>query len=306
MTEQSLPRSVPAPVLAEFNYQKIRQDMLVRRVGKFFFYFNPLVAYFFLWAPIIVLVVLSFNNSASVSNWGGFSTRWYITILSGAESSFTKGMLSGLQNTLVVGVASTFISTVIGTMVALSLERGRYPGKDIVDAVLYLPVVIPEITQAVSLAIFFKFLFDLWGGATGRPASYGFASIIIGHVVFSISFVVIVVRARLADMNPRFEEAARDLGANEWQTFWRITFPLILPGVVSGALLAFTLSLDDYIVTFFNNGVGTDTLPLFVYGSIRQKISPEINALSTLMLIASMLLVGFSLTMQNRSASRSY
>jgi spermidine/putrescine transport system permease protein len=103
-------------------------------------------------------------------------------------------------------------------------------------------------------------------------------------------------------MNPRFEEAARDLGANEWQAFWRVTFPLILPGVISGGLLAFTLSLDDYIVTFFNNGVGTDTLPLFVYGSLRQRVSPEINALSTLMLVASMVLVGFSLTVQNRSA----
>src|SRR5207253_10751030 len=123
-----------------------------------------------------------------------------------------------------------------------------------------------EITQAVSLAIFFKFLFDLEGSLTGKSATYGFATIIIGHVVFSVSFVVIVVRARLADMNPRFEEAARDLGANEWRTFWRVTFPLILPGIISGALLAFTLSLDDYIVTFFTNGVGTNTLPIFVYG----------------------------------------
>ncbi len=305
MTEQAINPLSAAPALAEFNYAQIRRDMLVRRIGKFFFFLNPVVSYFFMWIPIVVLVVLSFNNSNTVSNWGGFSTRWYTTIFSGAESSFTKGMLSGLQNTLLVGLASTIISTAIGTMVALSLERGKYPGKNIVDAVLYLPVVIPEITQAVSLAIFFKFLFDLYGQTTGGSASYGFASIIIGHVVFSVSFVVIVVRARLADMNPRFEEAARDLGADEWRTFWRVTFPLILPGVVSGALLAFTLSLDDYIVTFFNNGVGTDTLPIFVYGSIRQKISPEINALSTLMLVASMLLVGVSLSLQNRSANRS-
>src|SRR5690606_941947 len=123
------------------------------------------------------------------------------------------------------------------------------------------PIVIPEITQAVSLAVFFKFVFDLYQGLTGVQATYGFGTIIIGHVVFSMSFLVIVVRARLKDMNPRLEEAARDLGANEWQTFWRVTFPLILPGVIAGALLAFTLSLDDYIVTFFNNGVGTSTLP---------------------------------------------
>ncbi len=303
MTEQAI-QAPGAPALAEFNYPQIRRDMRTRRIGKFLFYLNPVFAYFFLWAPILILVLFSFNDSSSVSSWGGFSTQWYTKILGNAESEFTKGMLKGLQNTLFIGVMSTLISTTLGTTVAMALERGNFRGKRIVDAVLYLPVVIPEITQAVSLAIFFKFLFDVWESLTGSAISYGYPTIIIGHVVFSVSFVVIVVRARLADMNPRFEEAARDLGANEWRTFWRVTFPLILPGVISGALLAFTLSLDDYIVTFFNNGVGTDTLPLFVYGSLRQKVSPEINALSSLMLIASMLLVGFSLWLQNRGASK--
>jgi spermidine/putrescine transport system permease protein len=286
----------------DFDYKKIQRDMLVRKIGKFAFNLNPIFAYFFLWAPILVLVIFSFNNSTSVSAWGGFGINWYNNILFNTESEFTKGMIKGLQNTLFVGVFSTVIATTLGTMVAMALERGNFRGKKIVDAILYLPVVIPEITQAVSLAIFFKFVFDLWENLTGNKMNYGFPTIIIGHVVFSMSFVVIVVRARLADMNPRFEEAARDLGANEWRAFWRVTFPLILPGVISGGLLAFTLSLDDYIVTFFNNGVGTDTLPLFVYGSLRQKVSPEINALSTLMLVASMVLVGFSLTVQNRSA----
>lgn len=303
MTGQALTHSA-APALAEFNYDQIRRDMLVRRIGKVLFFLNPVVVYFFLWAPIIVLVVFSFNGSRTVSVWGGLSTEWYQKILFDTESEFTKGMLNGLQNTLFVGITSTLISTTIGTMVAIALERGNFPGKKLVDGILYLPVVIPEITQAVSLAIFFKFLFDVWEGLSGNPISYGFGTIIIGHVVFSVSFVVIVVRARLADMNPRYEEAARDLGANEWRTFWRVTFPLILPGVVAGALLAFTLSLDDYIVTFFNNGVGTNTLPIFVYGSLRQRITPEINALSTLMLLASMVLVGFSLWLQNRGAGQ--
>jgi spermidine/putrescine transport system permease protein len=303
MAGRAIPSSIAPP--AEFNYGKIRRDLAVRRIGKIAFYLNAIFAYFFLWAPIVVLVIFSFNNSDSVSSWGGFSTQWYERILFSAESEFTKGMLKGLQNSLFVGFLSTLIATTLGTMVALSLERGNFPGKKLVDGILYLPVVIPEITQAVSLAIFFKFVFDLWTVITGNPISYGFPTIIIGHVVFSMSFVVIVVRARLADMNPRFEEAARDLGANEWQTFRRVTFPLILPGVIAGALLAFTLSLDDYIVTFFNNGVGTDTLPLFVYGSLRQRISPEINTLSTLMLIASIVLVGFSLSMQNRGTRSS-
>lgn len=304
MSEQALQRSIAATSLAEFNYKQIQRDMLVRRVGRFFFYLNPLFAYFFLWAPILVLVILSFNSSKSVSVWGGLSTEWYQKILFDSESEFTKGMINGLQNSLFIGLASTLISTALGTMVALALERGNFRGKSLIDGILYLPVVIPEITQAVSLAIFFKFVFDLWERISGSAVSYGFPTIIIGHVVFSVSFVVIVVRARLADMNPRYEEAARDLGANEWRTFWRVTFPLILPGVVSGALLAFTLSLDDYIVTFFTNGVGTNTLPIFVYGSLRQRVSPEINALSTLMLLASMVLVGFSLWLQNRGADR--
>jgi spermidine/putrescine transport system permease protein len=304
MSEQALQRSIAATSLAEFNYKQIQRDMFVRRIGKAFFYLNPVFAYFFLWAPIVVLVVLSFNSSKSVSVWGGLSTEWYQKILFDSESEFTKGMVNGLQNSLFVGLASTLISTTIGTMVALALERGNFRGKKLIDGILYLPVVIPEITQAVSLAIFFKFIFDLWERLSGNAVSYGFPTIIIGHVVFSVSFVVIVVRARLADMNPRYEEAARDLGANEWRTFWRVTFPLILPGVIAGALLAFTLSLDDYIVTFFTNGVGTNTLPIFVYGSLRQRVSPEINALSTLMLIASMVLVGFSLWLQNRGADR--
>lgn len=305
MTDQALRPSATASSLADFDYKQIRRDMLVRRVGKALFLLNPVISYFFLWAPILILVLFSFNSSQSVSQWGGLSFQWYNKILFNTESEFTRGMLKGLQNTLFIGLAATLISTTIGTMVAMALERGNFPGKKIIDGILYLPVVIPEITQAVSLAIFFKFLFDVWEKISGNAISYGFPTIIIGHVVFSVSFVVIVVRARLSDMNPRFEEAARDLGANEWQTFWRVTFPLILPGVISGALLAFTLSLDDYIVTFFNNGVGTDTLPLFVYGSLRQKVSPEINALSTLMLLASMLLVGFSLWIQNRGSERS-
>ncbi len=304
MTGQTLSTRPAAGVqLADFDYDKIRRDKLVRTLGKIGLYFNPVFAYFFLWAPIVVLVVFSFNDSTSVSTWGGLTTNWYARIFNG-DNRFTQEMVNALRNTLFIAFVSMIITTIIGTMVAIALQRGSFPGKKLLDGVLYLPVVIPEITQAVSLAVFFKFLFDLWENLTGRVTTYGFGTIIIGHVAFSISFVVIVVRARLADMNPRFEEAARDLGANEWLVFWRVTFPLILPGVVAGALLAFTLSLDDYLVTFFNNGVGTNTLPIFVYGLLRQRVSPEINAISTLMLLASMVLVGFVQLLQNRGSNR--
>jgi spermidine/putrescine transport system permease protein len=186
-------------------------------------------------------------------------------------------------------------------MVALSLVRGTYPGKRIIDSVLFMPLVIPEITQGVSLAMFFAITFEFMKESLGLTARNGFPTIIIGHVVFNISYVVVVVRARLADMNPRLEEAANDLGANPWQTFWRITFPQIVPGIIAGALLAFTLSLDDYVMTFFTSGPGTTTLTVFVYGLLKTSVSPEINALSTLIMVVSIIMIAISQGAQRRA-----
>ncbi|MBC7813461.1 MAG: ABC transporter permease [Burkholderiales bacterium] len=293
------------------NKAKIQSDMTIRQIGKIGLWVVPVGGYLFLWIPIIVLIVFSFNDSESVSVWQGFTTRWYVNIFSNAISAGTESarfstelMLNAVKNTLIVSISATIVSTVIGTMVSLSLARGNYPGKKLLDSLLYLPVVIPEITQGISLAVFFKILFDFINDRTGVQGTTGFGTIIIAHAVFNISYVAIVVRARLADMNPRLEEAARDLGANEWKTFWRVTWPLILPGVVAGALLAFTLSLDDFVATFFTSGVGTTTLPVFVYGMIKQRIPPEINALSTLMLLASTILVAISLGIQGRNNAR--
>jgi len=287
---------------------QIRRDLLIRRIGKIGLLFNPIFAYFFLWAPIVLLVVFSFNDSRSVGTWRGFTLQWYSNIFNdvvGTEARFsTSLMLNSLGNSLIVAVSATVISTAIGTMVALALTRGNFRGKRFIDGLLFLPVVIPEITQGISLLIFFNLVFDFIQTISGTRPLPGFGTIIIGHAAFNISFVAIVVRARLADMNPRLEEAARDLGANAWQTFWRITFPLILPGVISGALLAFTLSLDDFVITFFLAGPGTTTLPVFVYGLLKLSVTPEINAISTLILVASTLLIGISLMLQGRSAVR--
>jgi spermidine/putrescine transport system permease protein len=195
-------------------------------------------------------------------------------------------------------------------MVAMSLVRGRFRGKRPLEGLLYLPVAIPEIAQGISLLIFFNLAFHFiekqWLTLTGDETHlrFGFVTLIIAHVAFNISYAAVVVRARLLNMNPHLEEAARDLGANEWRTFWRVTFPLLLPGILAGALLAFTLSLDDYVVTFFTNGVGTTTLTVFVYGLLKRSVTPEVNAISTLMIIASTLLVGLSLVLQGRSARR--
>ncbi|MFN8530429.1 MAG: ABC transporter permease [Anaerolineae bacterium] len=296
------------PSEVEFDKGKIQRDMLVRRVGKIGFFFNPIVSYFFLWAPIVLLVLFSFNNSRTVATWRGFTFEWYQNVFSnivGTEARFsTDLMLTSFRNSIFVAFFATMIATTIGTMVALSLVRGNFPGKRILDGLLFLPVVIPEITQGISLLIFFNVIFSFLNGSLGMNAQLGFGSIIIGHVAFNISYVAIVVRARLADMNPRLEEAARDLGANEWRTFWRVTFPLILPGVIAGALLAFTLSLDDFVITFFVSGVGTTTLPLFVYGLLKLSVTPEINAISTIILIISTVLIGIVLAIQGRNAVR--
>ncbi len=294
------------PIL--INEGAMGRNRLIRQVGRIGLWVNPIFSYFFLWAPILILVLFSFNESKSVSSFTGFTLNWYNNILNnvvGADPNFTTDLLlNSFRNSIFVGVISTVIATVLGTMVALALGRGKFRGRRAIDGVLFLPVVIPEITQAISLAIFFNVVFDWIDTLTGTRIFPGFHTIIIAHVTFNISYVAIVVRARLADMNPRLEEAAGDLGANSWQTFWRVTFPLILPGVVAGALLAFTLSLDDFVITFFNSGVGTTTLPVFVYGLLKLTVTPEVNAISTIMMVLSTILIGISLGLQGRNATR--
>jgi spermidine/putrescine transport system permease protein len=303
----------------------IDRDLFVRKLGKIGLILNPIFSYFFLWAPIVILVIFSFNESRSVSVFTGVTLKWYQNLFSGVvgtEVNFTTGeLLQSLQNSLWVALFATLASTTFGTMVALGLTRSEFPGKRILDGIMLLPVVIPEITQGISLAIFFNLLWDWISVLLGHrfvptvsviqipflpnfSFNSAFIPIIIGHIAFNISFVAIVVRARLADMNPRYEEAARDLGANNWKTFWYVTFPLILPGIIAGGLLAFTLSLDDYVITLFTSGVGTTTLPIFVYGLLKLSVTPEINAISTLLLIFSTILIGISLALQGRNAAK--
>jgi spermidine/putrescine transport system permease protein len=186
--------------------------------------------------------------------------------------------------------------------VSIGLERYKVRFKTAIELLLYLPVVIPEITMGLSLLLFFSQIFNVVRQVTGAPVGLSLFTVIVGHVVFCMPFVAIVVRARLAGMSPSLEEAARDLGANEWKTFRLITLPILMPGILAGALLAFTLSLDDFVVTLFTSGPGGTTLPLFVYGMIKFQVTPDINAISTLIVIVSMSLVLFSVLMQNRRA----
>lgn len=240
--------------------------------------------FLFLYIPILILIVYSFNESSQIGLWTGFSLRWY------GDLFHDESVLNALKLSLWVAVWSTLISTFLGTLTALALERHNFWGKVTYDAILYLPVIIPDIVMALSTLLFFVVL----GVALSKY------TILIAHVAFNISFVAIVVRARLADMNSVLEEAAADLGANEWQSFRRVTLPLLMPGIVSGALLAFTLSLDDFVITFFVAGPGSTTLPVRVYSMIRFGLTPEVNAVSTLMFLGSTLLVVISLLLQRR------
>jgi spermidine/putrescine transport system permease protein len=252
--------------------------------------------------PIGVLILFSFNSSRTNAVWQGFTLDWYKLLMSGQFGTerrlSTDFLLQALNNSLYVAASATVLATIFGTMVAIGIERYQFRGRRLLDLLLYLPVVFPEVTMGLSLLIFFSATFRNLNNAVGTTFSLSIITVIIGHVVFCLPFVAIVVRARLAGMPRSYEEAAYDLGANEWRTFLRITLPLLMPGIIAGALLAFTLSLDDFVVTLFTAGPGSTTLPLFVYGMIKFGVNPSINAISTLIVCVSMGFVLFSLLLQ--------
>jgi spermidine/putrescine transport system permease protein len=233
------------------------------------------LVYLFLHLPLLVLVVFSFNTSKFSVNWVGFTFEWYRRLLE------RQDILHGLRVSLIVGVTATLLSAVFGTLIALALARHRFRGRTTVEAFLYVPLVTPEIVVGISLLILFVLL----------HLPLGIATITIAHVAFCISFVVVVVLARLQGMDQNLEEAALTLGADEITTFWKITVPLLWPGILSGALLAFTMSFDDFVITSFVSGTGSSTLPIVVYGMVRKNIEPSINAISTIILLVTSALI---------------
>ena len=226
-----------------------------------------LTIYAFLFAPIVVLIVFSFNNSRRTFVWRGFTLDWYPRLFENDD------LLDALRITLEVAVVAVIVSTILGSLLGLGLARLRFRGSGATETLLLLPMVTPEIIMGISLLIFFFQLF----GAVG---SVGQVS--IAHITFCISYVAVTVRARASGMDPRLEEAARDLGASAWGAFRYVTVPLLLPAVLAGAMLAFALSFDDLVVTSFNYGVDSTTLPIFIYSSIKFGVTPQINAISTL------------------------
>jgi spermidine/putrescine transport system permease protein len=244
-----------------------------------------------------VLIFFSFNANDNVGIWTEPSLRWY------GEMFRNDDVLRAIRTSLIVAGISTVVSTVLGTTAALALERFRFRGQRAYDGLIYLPIIIPDVTMAVMLLLFFAQSFKLVDGLIGWSPQFGIGTISLSHIAFNISFVAVVVRARLGQLDPRLEEAAADLYAGSWQTFRHVTLPLIMPGVAGGALLALTLSLDDVVVTSFVAGPGATTLPVYVFGLVRRGVTPLINAVSTVMLVASMLLVAISLGFQRSTSS---
>ena len=233
-----------------------------------------LAVYAFLYLPLVVVVVFSFNDSKLNAEWVGFTLDWYHKLFANAE------MLHAAANSLLIAVVASALATMLGTMAGIAMHRFR---SRLLPFMTLTPVAMPEILLGVSLLIFFISVFG--------EESLSLLTVIIAHTTFCIGFVAIIVRSRLAGMDESIFEAARDLGATPWQTFRLVTLPLIMPGVVAGALMAFTLSIDDFVITFFTAGAGVPTLPLTIYTMIKIAVTPEVNAVSTLLMLLTLTMI---------------
>ena len=241
----------------------------------------------FLYLPLLILTLYSFNDSRINAVWMGFTFKWYVALL------HNQRVLEALTNSLIIAAVSTFVSTILGTIAALALNRYTYKYKAVINGLLYLPILIPEIVMGLSLLVLFS--------QTSVPL--GKVTLSLAHITFCLSFVIITVNARLEGMHKDLEQAASDLYATPWQTFRYITFPLALPGIVAGALIAFTLSIDDFVISFFVAGPNSTTLPLYVYAMVKRGISPEINALSTVLMFATISLIIIAQVLQPQHTS---
>ena len=242
------------------------------------------LVFFYLYVPIVVLLVLSFNSGRHATIWEGFSLHWYGVVLDNPD------ILRAAKNSLMVATIATVIATVFATLAALAMARHRFFSQSAVNGLIALPLIVPEIVTAVATLLFFVLM----------GMRLGLTTVTIAHTVFCIPFAYLPIRARLEGMDKALAEAAADLYANEWQTFRRVTLPLLWPGILSGAMLAFIISLDDFVITYFVAGAGATTLPVYIFGMIRIGISPEVNAISTLMLAISVLFVSLSYLVARR------
>jgi spermidine/putrescine transport system permease protein len=257
-------------------------------VQRAFFGGWTLAVFAFLYIPIVLLVVYSFNDSRLNLQWVGFTTKWY-GMLFGNEV-----LLRAFYNSLIVAGATTVFSVILGTSAAWLLHRYRFPARRTIGLLIFIPMVMPEVLMGVSLLVLFVSL--------GIPL--GYSTLIIAHTTFCFPFVLVGVQARLQGIDPALEEAALDLGATPFKAFWLVILPYLMPAFVAGALMAFTLSFDEYIVTVFTSGANSQTLPLKVYGMVRVGLNPQLNALSTLFIAATAVIVIAAQFFQQTSKSR--
>jgi len=251
--------------------------------------------FFFLYAPLVALIAFSFNDSKRNTVWRGFTLNYYQKLFN------DQALLIAFANSLTIALLATIISLVIGALAAVLLWRYRFVGKTAVEGAFTLPLVVPEICMGVSMLLFFTRVLP-WPNNLIWPFSLG--SITIAHVSFCFPFVALVVGARLASFNKEQEEAARDLGANDWQAFRDVLLPHMRPALIAGALLAFTLSLDDFVITFFTSGPDTITFPVKVYSMLRFSVTPEVNAASTMLILLTVVLMVVMMVMQSRAQKK--
>lgn len=242
----------------------------------------------FLYAPLLVLMIFSFNDSKRNVVWRGFTTKYYEKALN------NDTLVEALANSLTIAALATIVSLILGSMTAIMLWRFKFRLKGLVDGTISLPIIVPEICLGVAMLIFFAWV----DWPTGLVWPLNLSAITIAHITFCFPFVTMVVRARLASFNKEEEEAAKDLGASDWQAFKHVLLPHIRPALVSGALLAFTLSLDDFVITFFTSGPDTITFPVKVYSMVRFSVTPEVNAASTLLIVLTVVLTAVALRLQ--------
>jgi spermidine/putrescine transport system permease protein len=247
---------------------------------------------FFLYAPLVVLFVFSFNDSKANIVWKGFTFKYY------DKAFHNVALMEALGNSLTIAALATLFSLILGALAAVMLWRFRFPLKAGMEGVMSLPIVVPEICMGVAMLVFFAAIG--WPNDLPWPLSLG--AITIAHITFCFPFVTMVVRARLATFNREEEEAAKDLGATEWQAFRDVLLPHMRPGLIAGALLSFTLSLDDFVITFFTSGPNTVTFPVKVYSMVRFSVTPEVNAVSTLLILITIILTTVALKMQDISS----
>ena len=247
----------------------------------------------FLYAPLLTLMAFSFNDSKRNIVWKGFTLKYYEKVLQ------NDSLIAAFGNSLTIAAISTLISVILGAMAALVLWRFKFKGKTVLDGAMALPIVVPEICMGVAMLVFFAKVMP-W--PTGLPWPLNLGAIIIAHVSFSFPFVAVVVRARLASFNRELEEAAKDLGAGEFMTIRDVLIPHMQPSLIAGALLAFTLSLDDFVITFFTSGPDTVTFPVKVYSMGRFSVTPEVNAASTILIVFTVILTALAIRLQGAAA----